>query len=50
MAKKPAKKSRSTGKSVGKTRVGKNRAPSKSKPIELFYWPTPNGWKIIHHA
>jgi GSH-dependent disulfide-bond oxidoreductase len=22
------------------------RTPRSAKPIELFYWPTPNGWKI----
>jgi GSH-dependent disulfide-bond oxidoreductase len=24
----------------------RQRAPRGAKPIELFYWPTPNGWKI----
>jgi GST-like protein len=24
----------------------KSRSKSHSKPIELYYWPTPNGWKI----
>ncbi|MBV8418765.1 MAG: glutathione S-transferase N-terminal domain-containing protein, partial [Hyphomicrobiales bacterium] len=22
------------------------RRASKNKPIDLYYWPTPNGWKI----
>src|ERR1700681_1858246 len=22
------------------------RAATQTKPIELYYWPTPNGWKI----
>jgi GST-like protein len=25
---------------------GLRKTPRKSRPIELFYWPTPNGWKI----
>ena len=24
----------------------RGRMPHRAKPIELFYWPTPNGWKI----
>jgi GSH-dependent disulfide-bond oxidoreductase len=24
----------------------KNMATAKAKPIDLYYWPTPNGWKI----
>src|SRR5436309_12319202 len=35
----------------GKTRrasrsVEPARRASKNKPIDLYYWPTPNGWKI----
>jgi GSH-dependent disulfide-bond oxidoreductase len=26
--------------------VAQRRSSSAGKPIELFYWPTPNGWKI----
>ncbi len=26
--------------------AARRRLPSDTKPIELFYWPTPNGWKI----
>src|SRR5829696_3632480 len=39
-----ARSSKSAGMSVPKpSRSGK---PSRGKPIELYYWPTPNGWKI----
>ena len=32
---------------AAKTRVSvRHRAPRHARPIELFYWPTPNGWKI----
>ncbi len=27
-------------------RNGSERAAAQQKPIELYYWPTPNGWKI----
>lgn len=26
--------------------AGKGRAAKSAKPIDLYYWPTPNGWKI----
>jgi GST-like protein len=41
-----AKKVR-TGRAVSRPRAGgpRRRAASK-KPIDLYYWPTPNGWKI----
>jgi glutathione S-transferase len=26
--------------------VAARRAASKPKPIDLYYWPTPNGWKV----
>jgi glutathione S-transferase len=29
-----------------KTRSKKKPSPRAGKPIELYYWPTPNGWKI----
>jgi GST-like protein len=41
MAKKQTKKSRSSAKAKKPA-----RAERKQKPIELYYWPTPNGWKI----
>ena len=31
--------------SAAKAKVGK-RPPRRQAPIELYYWPTPNGWKI----
>jgi hypothetical protein len=31
-------------KTVKKT--AKKPAKKAAKPIELYYWPTPNGWKI----
>src|SRR6185312_2424882 len=38
-----AKKIKARKKPAKKTRKAARRAP---KPIELYYWPTPNGWKI----
>ena len=29
---------------------GSSKAKPGAKPIELYYWPTPNGFKIIDHA
>ena len=43
---KPAAKARS---SSARTRARLTRstlAAKATKPIELYYWPTPNGWKI----
>ena len=37
--KKPAPKTPKTRKTAGKK-------PAAKRPIELYYWPTPNGWKI----
>jgi len=32
---------------VARRRVlARQRSPYRARPIELFYWPTPNGWKI----
>jgi GSH-dependent disulfide-bond oxidoreductase len=31
---------------TNKQSVARRRSLSAVKPIELFYWPTPNGWKI----
>ena len=42
-----AKKSRepvSKGKRAGS--ADRKRPPARPRPIELYYWPTPNGWKI----
>src|SRR6201996_8492590 len=41
-ARKRSTPQQSTNKTYGKTQP---RRPT-AKPIELFYWPTPNGWKI----
>ena len=35
-----------TVKKSSKTALPKGRARKSAKPIELYYWPTPNGWKI----
>jgi GST-like protein len=45
---KPAKKKSSAPVRKGKpARAAKRiRPPAKQQPIELYYWPTPNGWKI----
>jgi glutathione S-transferase len=38
---------RSPKKSAGKKASPKKKSATKAaKPIELYYWPTPNGWKI----
>jgi GST-like protein len=41
------RKSRAANKPVrrGKTRTVSRAAP-RQRPIDLYYWPTPNGWKI----
>jgi GSH-dependent disulfide-bond oxidoreductase len=31
---------------AAKRRRAKVRSPQRVAPLELFYWPTPNGWKI----
>jgi len=31
---------------VSKRPAGRGTTPHGAKPIELYYWPTPNGWKI----
>jgi len=43
-----AKPAKSKTKIKDKTAAPTRAAPSKSskKPIELYYWPTPNGWKV----
>jgi GST-like protein len=44
------KEAKKRGAPVGKAKraeTGKHiRPPAKQGPIELYYWPTPNGWKI----
>jgi len=40
------------GKPKSRSKAGKSKSPAKSarrakqRPIDLYYWPTPNGWKI----
>lgn len=43
-----AKPAKSKTKIKTKTAAPKRAAPSKpsKKPIEMYYWPTPNGWKV----
>ncbi len=41
MARQPTKKKRPLGKTKSKA-----APPIKARPIDLYYWPTPNGWKI----
>jgi GSH-dependent disulfide-bond oxidoreductase len=51
-ARQPAKSSKSKIKSAAKTiksrieQAIRGRAAKPKKPIDLYYWPTPNGWKI----
>ncbi|HTK78998.1 MAG TPA: glutathione binding-like protein [Rhizomicrobium sp.] len=46
----PAGKMRTAGAAAAKphknSRSAAVRQPTSQKPIELYYWPTPNGWKI----
>ena len=46
-AKTPARKARAA-KSVGKStaKSATKSAAKRQRPIDLYYWPTPNGWKI----
>jgi len=40
---------RTTREPAGAKPAGRRQAatrPKRSKPIALYYWPTPNGWKI----
>src|SRR5450756_1803665 len=39
-------KSKPAGKGKPKAKVAKKSAKKYAKPIELYYWPTPNGFKI----
>src|ERR1700740_1949547 len=34
------------GPALKKRAQARPSSPKAAKPIELFYWPTPNGWKI----
>ena len=39
-------KSKPAGKAKTKAKAAKKSAKKSAKPIELYYWPTPNGFKI----
>ncbi len=39
-------KSKAAAKSRAKPAARKTAKPKRLRPIELYYWPTPNGWKI----
>src|SRR5476649_9719 len=41
-----AKAKKSRAKKAAKAKRATPRAGKQTKPIELYYWPTPNGWKI----
>ena len=53
MAKKRASRAKAKGKNESRASGSKRTADSaraagkaRQRPIELYYWPTPNGWKI----
>ena len=39
-------KTNKTNATTSTKRTGKSQATPRQRPIELYYWPTPNGWKI----
>jgi GST-like protein len=41
-----ARKKKPTPKKSNTKKAGKKPAAKTAKPIELYYWPTPNGWKV----
>ena len=43
---KSAAKVANTKPPAAKTQAKRRSAAQRGKPIELYYWPTPNGWKI----
>src|SRR6516225_2501541 len=43
---KPAKPKRAKPKRAKPQHAARKSAPLTNLPIELYYWPTPNGWKI----
>lgn len=48
-AQRPSRPAKKAGAASVKPRSAKapvRAKPAKQRPIELFYWPTPNGWKI----
>lgn len=42
----PAKKAGAASVKPRSAKAPVRAKPAKQRPIELFYWPTPNGWKI----
>ena len=42
----PAKKAEAASLKPRSAKAPVRAKPAKQRPIELFYWPTPNGWKI----
>lgn len=42
----PAKKAGAASVKPRSAKAPARAKPAKQRPIELFYWPTPNGWKI----
>lgn len=42
----PAKKAAAASVKPRSAKAPVRAKPAKQRPIELFYWPTPNGWKI----
>lgn len=42
----PAKKAAAASVKPRAAKAPVRAKPAKQRPIELFYWPTPNGWKI----
>jgi glutathione S-transferase len=45
-SKKPPAKVAAKAKAPTRAAPSKSPKPSRHEPIELFYWPTPNGWKV----
>jgi GST-like protein len=41
-----ALQSKRTSRAVSRPTAGRIRRRASRKPIDLYYWPTPNGWKI----
>ncbi len=46
MARARAKRARKTAKAKRTVKSAAPRKAKQPKPIELYYWPTPNGWKV----
>ena len=46
IVKKPIRKNGRTGPRLSRRLIRKARSARGNAPIDLYYWPTPNGWKI----